>query len=142
MSRISGKQYTSRNEPELVEAKLQLLRLRVRSGGGEGLSLQGRGTDERDGVSGGRNDDGSGAATAADERGRERYLRDGGEKPRPDRCRCWSPRRTERRRRSSCARRHLSRPLVAALGPSRITTTVLSLLPTLHSIGIGPDRMQ
>ena len=57
--------------------------LRVRSGRGEGLSLQRR-TDERDGMSGVRNDDGSGAASAADERGRERYLRDGGEEPRPD----------------------------------------------------------
>ena len=48
----------ARDEPELVEAKLQLLGLRVRRGGGQGIPLLGRGADERDGLG----DDGSGGA--------------------------------------------------------------------------------
>ena len=86
----------ARDEPELVEAKLQLLGLRVRRGGGQGIPLLGRGADERDGLG----DDGSGGAwaNAADERGSERYRRDRREDPRQYWRRCWGRRRTGRRR--------------------------------------------
>jgi hypothetical protein len=90
-------------------------------------------------MSGVRNDDGSGAASAADERGRERYLRDGREEPRPDWCRCWSRRRTWRRSRSSCDRRHLCRPLVAAAHESRWAPCPSLALCCLR-LAAGPPR--